>query len=80
MNTNVTDIISTQEAAKILGYSLRTTLRLIERGRLNAWKIDPLAKSVYRLSRKEVEKFRSLARSDAGVASTDHSGKRLARD
>jgi len=54
----IKDEITTQEAAKILGCSQRTIQRMIDRGTLYARKVDPNAKSVYRLDRKEVEALR----------------------
>ncbi len=50
--------ITTREAAKILRCSPRTILRMIDRRSLHARKLDPNAKSVYRLDRQEVEALR----------------------
>ena len=48
------DEISTQEAAEILKCSQRTIQRMIERGSLKGRKLDPHAKSIYLVSRREV--------------------------
>ncbi len=60
-----TDEITTREAAQLLRCSPRTILRMIDRRSLHARKLDPSAKSVYRLSRKEVEE---LLRSQTSLA------------
>ena len=52
------DEISTTEAAELLGCSKRTINRMIERGTLHARKLDPTAKSVFRISRADVEALR----------------------
>jgi len=49
--------ISTKEAAEILNVSERTIRNMIKRGSINAQKMDPNAKSVYRISRADVEKI-----------------------
>lgn len=48
------DTITTKEAAQIMGCSVRTVQRMIDRGSLDAHKLDPNFKSVYRVSRKQV--------------------------
>ena len=57
---DIPDQITTEEAARILGCSRRTVQRLIDRGRFkHVRKVVPDAvKPTYRLSRKEVERFR----------------------
>jgi|OpeIllAssembly_1097287.scaffolds.fasta_scaffold181593_1 excisionase family DNA binding protein len=47
--------LSTNEVAKLLGISVRTVQRMIDRKVLNAWKITPGLKSVYVVDRKDVE-------------------------
>jgi excisionase family DNA binding protein len=49
--------LSTTEAAEMLKVSKRTILNMIERGSLHAQKIDPAAKSVYRIPHSEVERI-----------------------
>lgn len=51
------EIISTREAADLLGCSEKTVRNMIARGSLQASKLDPQAKSVYRISRADVEKI-----------------------
>jgi len=46
-----------QEVAQLLKISARTIRRMIERGSVNAYKIDSTAKSVYRIPRAEVERL-----------------------
>jgi excisionase family DNA binding protein len=48
---------STQEAADKLGVSVRTIRNMIERGSLNAHKVDPTTKSVYRIPMAEVQRL-----------------------
>jgi excisionase family DNA binding protein len=49
--------LSTTEAAEILKVSKRTILNMIERGSINAQKLDPSAKSVYRIPHTEIERI-----------------------
>ena len=55
--TDLAETLTTKEAAEALQVSPRTIRRMIERGTLNATKLDPYAKSVYRISRADVEKI-----------------------
>ena len=55
--------ITVTQAMSLLSCSRQTVIRMIQRGSLIAHKLDPNAKSVYRLSRSSVEKVRGqLAR------------------
>jgi len=49
--------LTTPEVAKMLGVTERTVRNMIERGSIYAFKIDPTAKSVYRIPQKEVERL-----------------------
>ena len=49
--------LSTTEAAEMLEVSKRTVINMIERGSINAYKIDPGAKSVYRIPHSEIERI-----------------------
>jgi excisionase family DNA binding protein len=51
--------LTTEQAADMLQVTARTIRNLIKRGSLRARKVDPNAKSVYRVSRQDVEKLRS---------------------
>jgi excisionase family DNA binding protein len=48
---------STQEAADRLQVSVRTIRNMIERGSINAHKVDPTAKSVYRIPAAEIDRI-----------------------
>jgi len=52
-----TDELSTTEAAEKLKVSVRTIRNMIRRGSLNAQKLDPTAKSVYRIPRTEIDRI-----------------------
>jgi excisionase family DNA binding protein len=49
--------MTTEEAAKILQCDPRTIRYMIERGSINAQKLDPSAKSVYRIPHTEIERI-----------------------
>lgn len=49
--------LTTAEAAERLKVSERTIRRMIERGTIAAHKLDPSAKSVYRIPQAEVERI-----------------------
>jgi excisionase family DNA binding protein len=49
--------LSTTEAAEMLNVSKRTIINMIERGSLHAQKLDPAAKSVYRIPHSEIERI-----------------------
>jgi len=51
------DLISTTEAAKMLGCSQRTVQRMIDRGILPGVKMTPGLKSVWLIERKDVGKI-----------------------
>jgi excisionase family DNA binding protein len=59
MNRRKTDapILTTEEAAEALQVSARTIRRMIERGSIEAQKLDPTAKSVYRIPMAEVQRI-----------------------
>jgi len=52
--------LTTADAAKMLGCSERTIRNMIERGHINAIKIDPQAKSRYQIDRAEIQKILDL--------------------
>ena len=49
--------LSTTEAAEMLKVSKRTVINMIQRGSINAQKLDPAAKSVYRIPHSEIERI-----------------------
>ena len=49
--------LSTTEAAIVLKVNVRTLRRMIDRGSIHAYKLDPQAKSVYRIPHKEIERI-----------------------
>ncbi len=55
MNEKNRDWMSAGEAARALGISARTVLRMIERGALAAWRWDGRAR--WRISREAVERI-----------------------
>jgi excisionase family DNA binding protein len=60
MNRRKTDLLealTTEEAAEQLQVSARTIRRMIERGSLDAQKLDPTAKSVYRIPMAEIQRI-----------------------
>jgi excisionase family DNA binding protein len=59
MNQRKTDAptLTTEEAAELLQVNPRTVRRMIKRGSLEAKKMDPNAKSVYRIPRAAIEKI-----------------------
>jgi excisionase family DNA binding protein len=61
------NLISTREAAEMLGCSEKTVRNMITRGSLKASKIDPQSKSVYKIQRSDVE---SILKVRAGAAKT----------
>jgi len=52
-----TDEINVTQAAKLLQASVSTIHNMIERGSLEAHKLDPTAKSVYRIPTKEIDRI-----------------------
>jgi excisionase family DNA binding protein len=58
--------ISTTEAARLLGCSLRTVQRMVDKGVLPAWKLTPGLKSVYVVERKDVEALIKQRKAMAG--------------
>jgi DNA binding domain, excisionase family len=60
MNRRKTDLLATlttEQAAEQLQVSARTIRRMIERGSIDAQKLDPTAKSVYRIPSTEIERI-----------------------
>ena len=55
--TDLLENLTTEEAAEALQVSARTIRRMIERGSIEAIKLDPTAKSVYRIPREAVERL-----------------------
>jgi len=51
------DFTTTDKAAQTLKISRRTIVNMIERGIINAYKLDPTAKSVYRIPRAEIDRL-----------------------
>jgi excisionase family DNA binding protein len=51
---------STKQAAQALGCSERTIRDMIQRGSIHAEKIDPTSKSVYSISKAEIERIIKL--------------------
>ena len=49
--------LSTTEAAEMLEVSKRTIINMIQRGSIHAQKLDPSAKSVYRIPHTEIERI-----------------------
>jgi len=49
--------LSTSQAAEMLKVSKRTVINMIERGSIHAHKLDPQAKSVYRIPHTEIERI-----------------------
>lgn len=46
--------ISTSEAAKILGVTSRTVIRLVERGEISGWRVG----EVWRFNREDIEEYK----------------------
>ena len=60
MNRRKTDLLetlTTEQAAEQLQVSARTIRRMIERGSINAQKLDPTSKSVYRIPMAEIQRI-----------------------
>ena len=60
MNRRKTDLLetlTTEQAAEQLQVSPRTVRRMIDRGTLHAHKLDPSAKSVYRIPMAEIQRI-----------------------
>jgi len=55
--TDLLESLTTEQAAEELHVSARTIRRMIERGSIEAHKLDPQAKSVYRIPRAEVDRL-----------------------
>jgi hypothetical protein len=69
-NRRTTDqeLLTTEQAAEILGVNPRTVRRMIDRGSIRgAYKADPSSKSVLKIPAKEVERILKL-RADVNSA------------
>jgi excisionase family DNA binding protein len=49
--------LTTSEAAELLGVTERTIRNMIERGSLNAYKMDPTSKSVYKIPAEQIQQI-----------------------
>ena len=49
--------LSTEQAAEALQVSTRTVRRMIDRKVINAYKLDPTSKSVYRIPQSEIQRI-----------------------
>jgi len=55
--TDLMETLTTEQAAEQLQVSARTIRRMIERGSIEAQKLDPTAKSVYRIPSAEIKRL-----------------------
>jgi len=55
--TDLLETLTTEQAAEQLQVSARTIRRMIERGSINAQKLDPGSKSVYRIPMAEIQRI-----------------------
>lgn len=67
-----TQDLTTAEAAKKLKVDERTIRNMIQRGSIHAYKVDPTAKSVYRIPQTEIERILAERKNPNGK----QSGKR----